>query len=726
MQRSRLLHVRLPGWICLFLLVALFSQAAPGALAASTRVISVETPALTATGVFNYSAAAEHADNPEDLLLVGLATSADGEADVLAVTWTRTVRGWLPVWSLQLVEGAASSESGTADRTLELARIAPTPGGVYRWAISYDQASGSFAVVVTDAHSGERLVKQGAALTSYDGPLHLLANGAVETFEPNYIPLDSSMQVGILRSSGTFLPISRVEPHETPWLQLHTSGKSATGTYRFRVEDEGGTVLTERTVEPEEQLIALAEALPIGRSRIVAEYVDRGEVLWSESQWMQVGAVAADFSRTERLGPTGPIAAAVTLRSESPLPPVQVEVEARLSRLEWDPEARAYVARPHGEPFIVYSGEVRLAPDAPVTVPLQFAAPATPGTYRVHFEPRFSPSVAGHITNTQTHFASYPPFHVRTGESFTIAIFPDTQIYAMHYPGIFFRQAEWLAAQAEELNLAFVLHVGDITNDNTPMQWRVAAEALKLLTHRVPYVLSLGNHDYVPLDRPGGGQVYSRDDSLIHEYFGEADFPLLAGAMVQGRLDNTYHLFDVGEEKYLVVSLEFAPSDEAIAWADDVIATYPDHTAIVLTHKYLRADGSPVPSGTTASYYELAKDPTTSINDGTDLWRKLLRRHANIEWVISGHRLTSAIPYRVTRGEHGNPVYQLLANFQGEGEGGDGYLILLTMHPDGTVEARSYSPYYGTYKTDVDQYGFTNHIRIDRNLGQAWVIRPVR
>lgn len=684
--------------------------------------IPVESPAFTASGTFDYSAALERADNPEDLLILGLSAAPQSDPNILTLRWTRSLRGWLPVWALQLVGEAV-------DGAVELARVAPISGAHYKWTISFDSASGAVSVVVADAATEEVLASQGATLTPYGGQLYLLANGTVDQVRQGYIPLGSSTQVGAVGAAGTFLPVGRFEPHETPWLRVNVPGPTPPGTYRFRVEDEQGTHLSAQDLElvsndlSNDLLLPLSEALPLGQSRLVVEYVDGDEVLWSQVHALQVGAIAADFGRTERVGPNGPIAASITLQSANDLPPVHVDVRAKLARLEWDQDARSYTAIPYGESDI-YSGDVELVANKSVTLPLSFAAPTVPGTYRVAFEPSFTPDVAGHITNVQTHFATYPPVEVEPEEAYTIAILPDTQIYAMHYPLTFFRQAEWLAAQAQELNLALVLHVGDITNDNTPMQWGIAAEAMKLLNHTVPYVLALGNHDYVPVDRPGGGQVYSRDDSLIHEYFSEEDFPAMAGAMVDGRLDNTYHIIDVAGEKYLVVALEFAPSDEAISWADRVIRAHSDHTVIVLTHQYLRADGSPVPSGSTAAYYEVAKDPSTSVNDGTELWQKLLRHHKNIEWVISGHRLTSTIPYRVTRGDHGNPVYQLLADYQGEPEGGGGYLILMSVRPDGTVEIRSYSPYSATFKTDTDYYGFTNQVRIDRNIGQAWVIRP--
>ncbi len=249
----------------------------------------------------------------------------------------------------------------------------------------------------------------------------------------------------------------------------------------------------------------------------------------------------------------------------------------------------------------------------------------------------------------------------------------------------------------------------------TPPRVYGCGSPVKLLNHTVPYVLALGNHDYVP---PEGTGLNSRADTLIQRYFSPADFPHMAGTFPEGQLDNAYHLFEVGDHRYLVVSLEYAPSDAAIAWANEVIAAHPDRTVIVLTHQYLRRDGSLIPSGTTAGDYPvLAADPTTSINDGVAIWNKLVRNHANIEFVISGHRRTATIPHRVTVGDAGNRIYQFLIDYQGEPDGGQGYLVFFEFYPDGTVEVYAYSPYLDSLKPDVDEFGFTNRLRIDRNTG---------
>lgn len=60
---------------------------------------------------------------------------------------------------------------------------------------------------------------------------------------------------------------------------------------------------------------------------------------------------------------------------------------------------------------------------------------------------------------------------------FTLAVLPDTQIYAWKHPDTYPAQTRWLADHAKRYNLRYVLHVGDITQHNTNTQWQVAARA---------------------------------------------------------------------------------------------------------------------------------------------------------------------------------------------------------------------------------------------------------
>ena len=85
------------------------------------------------------------------------------------------------------------------------------------------------------------------------------------------------------------------------------------------------------------------------------------------------------------------------------------------------------------------------------------------------------------------------------GESpFTLVVLPDTQCYcdtrhaqsAKKWGGdlrrYFFSQTRWIRDNARKLNIAFVLHEGDITQTDYDDEWKIAAKAMALLDGKSP------------------------------------------------------------------------------------------------------------------------------------------------------------------------------------------------------------------------------------------------
>ena len=120
--------------------------------------------------------------------------------------------------------------------------------------------------------------------------------------------------------------------------------------------------------------------------------------------------------------------------------------------------------------------------------------------------------------------------------SWTLAVLPDTQMYSLRYPGLFYAQTGWIVSNHDRINIKYVMQLGDVVNNNTPREWRNARDAMSLLDGIVPYAIAPGNHDYGP-----NGNASTRD-TLFNEYFPYdeiARWPTFGGAMVEGRLDNT-------------------------------------------------------------------------------------------------------------------------------------------------------------------------------------------
>jgi hypothetical protein len=295
-----------------------------------------------------------------------------------------------------------------------------------------------------------------------------------------------------------------------------------------------------------------------------------------------------------------------------------------------------------------------------------------------------------------------PPVPFEPG-SWTLAVLPDTQVYSLRYPGLFLLQTAWLVERKQELDLRFAIQLGDIVNNNTEREWRHAWAAMRVLLGKVPYALVPGNHDYGP-----SGDASTRDTGLnAHFPFAaHAAMPTFGGAMVPGQLDNTFHRFEAWDRKWLVVCLEWGPRDATIAWANEVMAQHPGRLGILVTHAYMNNNDRRYDHTDKEhpQHYNPHEYRTPGgVNDGEELWQKLVRRH-DFVLTLNGHVLGDGTGYLQSRSDRGRTVHQILANYQFRELGGEAWLRLLEFRPDGkTVQVKTYSPLHDRWLTSPDQ-----------------------
>ena len=286
-----------------------------------------------------------------------------------------------------------------------------------------------------------------------------------------------------------------------------------------------------------------------------------------------------------------------------------------------------------------------------------------------------------------------------TTSSFTIVILPDTQYYSESYPEIFMSQTRWIKEYAQELNIKIVLHEGDITNTNTASEWIVAQRSMRVLDGTIPYVMSVGNHDMGK-----NGRADTRDTRLFNRYFPQSRYESsenFGGVFEEGKLDNAFYLFTAGNKKWLVLTLEFRPRNNVLVWANSVVEKYSDRLVIVVTHSYLNEKNVRTSnSGLSGSQYGIIND-SQGANSGQDMWKKFVSIHENILLVFNGHHGGDGTGRLVSRGENGNLVYQVFANYQGMKNGGNGFLRIIKIDTlSGEIRARTYSPYLDLYLRD--------------------------
>ena len=287
--------------------------------------------------------------------------------------------------------------------------------------------------------------------------------------------------------------------------------------------------------------------------------------------------------------------------------------------------------------------------------------------------------------------------------SITIAVLPDTQVYSERYPQHFIAQTNWIVENRDRLQIAAVFHEGDITNRNNPEQWENAQKAMRPLWGKLPVICAPGNHDMGP---GGNGATH---DSLMSQYLPENDFAKhgsFQGTLDPGRTENNYSLFEAGGVEWIGIALEWAPRDRAVQWADDLLTKHSDRRAILVTHAYTYYDDSiyDIAQRTDQSwspYRYGVKNSPEGINDGGDIWRKVVCKHDNVVLVLSGHVLGDGAGRVTSKTQKGSLVHQVLANYQMLAEGGQGWLRLMEFLPDGdTIQVRTYSPVLDQFNTD--------------------------
>ena len=308
-----------------------------------------------------------------------------------------------------------------------------------------------------------------------------------------------------------------------------------------------------------------------------------------------------------------------------------------------------------------------------------------------------------------------------TRQSVKIILLPDTQTYAEKYPYILDSQVNWILRNKAQIS--FVLQQGDLTQNNSHKEWAIVKRAFDTLNHKVPYVLAAGNHDMGSAD---GKYADVRNTKMFNQYFPLRlmhTLPGFAGTFAGDEIENAFYTFTTGHQKWLVVTLEFGPRNSVLQWADSLVKKFPSHTVIINTHCYMYSDSTRNGAGDKwrPQAYGIGKDSAAAtVNDGDDIWKKLVLNNKNIRFVFSGHILNSGVGTLISFNAQGLPVYQMLANFQegvtGSVNGGNGFLRILDLNlKKRSINVSCYSPFTGKYNSDPQHNFLIKHAYFGAN-----------
>lgn len=306
----------------------------------------------------------------------------------------------------------------------------------------------------------------------------------------------------------------------------------------------------------------------------------------------------------------------------------------------------------------------------------------------------------------------------RSSQETTFVILPDTQTYLEAYPEVFESQVDWIIKNKEKIDA--VIQAGDITQDNHTLEWAVMSKYFsKLEKAGIPYTFSLGNHD---MGSTPGKFADIHDTSLANKYFPISRLKnkdYMGESQHNNLIDNHYIQLNSGGIDWLIFSFEFGPTDETLDWANKIIAMNPDKTVIINTHAYLYSDSTLHDEGDSwlPQAYGIGKDTTRTVNNGRQIWEKMVSQHPNIIAVFCGHILYGGVGTLVSTGNHGNKVYQMLANYQrgvyNSERGGNGYLrIVIFDAKSNKINVKTYSTWENKYHPSKEH----NFIFEDINL----------
>ena len=333
--------------------------------------------------------------------------------------------------------------------------------------------------------------------------------------------------------------------------------------------------------------------------------------------------------------------------------------------------------------------------------------------------------------------------------SFSMIMVPDPQSYvkfAANQP-LFELQTAWIAQNIKRLNIKAALFTGDMVEQNNKLisaplpneyngdqtsrqQWEAISRGLARLDNRLPYIACQGNHD---LGYIAAEYRYSMMPDYIYPERNMAFEKTLVstGANYEGihTMENAaFEFHDKAWGDLLIISFEFAPRDEALDWARQLIESerFVNHKVIILTHSFLATNGERI----VEEGYKL-----TPRNWAQAVWDKLIYPSKNIKMVLCGHtgnppkikdgekvNYQPTTCYRVDKAADGHEVVQMMFNSQNgdgswNGNGGDCWLRILEFRPDGkTIGVRTFSPLFAqsrltkhlAWRTDAyDQYLLT-------------------
>jgi hypothetical protein len=266
-----------------------------------------------------------------------------------------------------------------------------------------------------------------------------------------------------------------------------------------------------------------------------------------------------------------------------------------------------------------------------------------------------------------------------SGDPFSMIILPDAQNYTGSLfggtPSMFTSQTQWCVNNQAGSNIKYVGMVGDLTNFGMSWEWSNANNSMSKLDAvlpGVPFGVVPGNHDLFL----GTG--------TFNSYFGVSRFQGRSyyGGHYGTTNENHYDLISSNGMDFIIICIgagDQIPGTGVLDWADALLKNNPLKRGILINHSLMYA-------GMQASF----TSPGQAIYNA-------LKDNPNLFLMICGHEFGSG--YR-TDTYGGRTIYTMIADYQNESNGGNGWLRLAEFEPaNNVIHMTTYSPTLNSWKT---------------------------
>lgn len=262
---------------------------------------------------------------------------------------------------------------------------------------------------------------------------------------------------------------------------------------------------------------------------------------------------------------------------------------------------------------------------------------------------------------------------------YSFAYVGDPQITTGYYPDEIIHTYNYIADNKEDKNIVYAVTLGDLTQNSTDAEYAAIEEGLKKVEAKGIYQSILrGNHD----------SVSSFDRNITKGEYGS----YLSGTY-DDTLKNTYHIFTAGNEKYMMLTLDYYPSSNVVDWAAALVEANPDCRVIVNTHGLLN--------------YDMTLLTDTAV---TYMHENLITKYENIVMAVCGHHEAAGPKYKIVTGKNSNKIVEMIIDPQGmELRDAQAYGLVAIFHFSNngkTVEVEYYSTVKKAYYREDYQFVF--------------------